>query len=152
MWGKVFCRRQTLFFSRKCDEELVEQTGGQTYISTYICGIFFLIQVAKDSYSYYVIFVWSCSIALWNIALYFVEWRLCVVVRMSMPSICAAGLSIHTYSVHQYCADQHRSKISPLAASKKFTQRRREWIGAGSLQTAVWMGVLSTTVVMEMPW
>ena len=30
-------------------------------------------------------------------------------------------------------ADQHWSKISPLAASETFTQRRRRRIGAGSL-------------------
>ena len=30
-------------------------------------------KVAKDSYSYYVTFVWSCNVALWDISLHFVE-------------------------------------------------------------------------------
>ena len=33
----------------------------------------------QDSYSYYVTFVWSCSVALWDISLYKVEWRTPVV-------------------------------------------------------------------------
>ena len=40
------------FFRQKCEEESVGQAAEQTYLSTYICCIFFLIQVAKDSYSY----------------------------------------------------------------------------------------------------
>ena len=51
-----------------------------------------------DSYSYYITFVWWCNIALWDISLYLVELSTCVVIRhqTDMPSIPAAGLSIHT--------------------------------------------------------
>ena len=84
----------------------------------------FLIQVAKDSYSYYVTFVSSCNISLWNIYLYLAEWRTCVVIKLSDGA------------VRQYLASDTTSRggsaslwLSELAQDPR-------------IQMAVWMGLL----------
>ena len=56
-----------LFFGQKCDKELVGQAGGQTGGRTLLH-----VQLPK-TYIYYVTFVWSSNIALWDISLYQVE-------------------------------------------------------------------------------
>ena len=62
----------------------VGRTGSRTDAYPHTAAVFFLlIYVAKDSYSYYVTFVRSCSVALWDISLYLVEWRTCTVIRLS---------------------------------------------------------------------
>ena len=42
--------------------------SGRKDASPHTAAVFFL--VAKDSYSYYVTFIWFCNVALWNISLY----------------------------------------------------------------------------------
>ena len=65
-----------LFFGQKCDKELVGQAGGQTGGRTLLhvqLRYFFPSYKLPKTYIYYVTFVWSSNIALWDISLYQVE-------------------------------------------------------------------------------
>ena len=111
---------------QKCGKESVGQTGGR--FSRYSYGILF---------SYYVTFVWSCNVALWDISLYLVKWRTCVVIRLVRPIRPCSAPPAYSFTNNAVLilppeADQRRSKISPLSSSETFTQRRVQRIGAGS--------------------
>ena len=60
--------------------------------------MFFPDIVAKDSYSYYVTFVWSSSYALWDISPYLVELGTCVVTRVSGRH----ALAMRSWLIHSY--------------------------------------------------
>ena len=54
-------------------QESRRRTDRKIDASPHTAAVFvFLIKVAKDSDSYYVTFVRSCNVALWNISLYLV--------------------------------------------------------------------------------
>ena len=86
-----------LFFGQKFDKESVGQAGGQTlpYLNL---RYFFAYVSCKDSYSYYVTFVWSCNVALCDISLYFVELGTCVVIRPSNRH----ALDMHSWLIHSH--------------------------------------------------
>ena len=50
-----------LFFGQKCEEESVGEVGGQGPTLLHI-QLRYFFSVAKDSYSFYITFVWSCKI------------------------------------------------------------------------------------------
>ena len=73
------------FLSRNMrkSQESRRRTDRKIDASPHTAAVFvFLIKVAKDSDSYYVTFVRSCNVALWNISLYLVGWRTCAVIRL----------------------------------------------------------------------
>ena len=62
------------FFGQKCDEETVGQAEGQMggWMLLHLAKVFVFLKEI-DSYSYYITFVWSCNVTLWDISLYLVE-------------------------------------------------------------------------------
>ena len=69
-------------------------------------------------FSTYVTFVRSCNVALWDISLYLVEWRTCVVIRMS---------DRHPLASHLWIIRSHWDG-SPIMQPWYYLQR---WISAG---------------------
>ena len=63
------CEERLLFFGQKCDKDKQEDRQEDRHFYRYNCGIFFRIHVAKDCYSYYVTFAWTCNVALWDVSL-----------------------------------------------------------------------------------
>ena len=60
--------------------------------------------------SYYVSFVWSCNVALWDISLHLVEWGTCAVIRLYDRH--THSQLIHTGSVCQYCTSATIRRVS----------------------------------------
>ena len=138
---KVFCLWQTPFFGPKCDEEsLGRRTDRRTDATLRTAvGFFFVIYVAKHSYSYHTTAVWFCDVGLWDIYLYLLGWRTCVVIRLTSPwyAMLAYPFTLVWFANTALLilppeAGQRQSEISPLATSETFTYRPRWRTGAGS--------------------
>ena len=142
---KFFAGDRRCLLRQKCGKESVGQVGGQTGGRTLLrvrLWHLFSSWVANDSYSYYVTFVWSCNVAVWDISLYLVECRTCAVIRLVRLTPPRCNPPAYPFTLGRFTnnealilppeADQCRSRISPLSASETFTQRRVRRISAGS--------------------
>ena len=139
-----------LVFRQECDEEPVGQAGGQTVYLLY----FFPHISCQDSYSYYVTFVWSCNVALWDISLYLVEWGTCADIRLSGRH----GLDMRSWLIHSYGFSSPivirlwyyllrrisiRAKFHPSPPPRNsHSVWGRELAQDLHIKTAVWMGLV----------
>ena len=100
------------------------RTGGRTGASPCITLVLFTSYKLPKTVTVSTLCLFG-HVALWDFYLYFVEWGICVVIthQTNIPSICAAGLSIHTGSVRQYCASDNTSRGGSVP-EWNFTPRR----------------------------
>ena len=115
------------------------------HTSPHITEVFFSSYKLAKSWSITV--VWSCNISLWVISLYFVYWRICLVITPWIPSDHtplhrATGLSIHSGSVRRCCASDSTSGSASqaqwnftLSCIQNFRTEEGAQIGAGSLHS-----------------
>ena len=92
------------------------------------------ISVAKDTTSYHVTAVWSLNIAWWDISLYFVEWRTCLVVTLWTPSdqCCASDTTRRCIRGAAKCHPSPHLKVSHRGGCVELVQDPRT-------QRAMWM-------------
>ena len=67
LWVKVFASDRCYFSCRSVTKSWQDRWEDRCF-STYSCSIFSLIEAVKDSY--YITFVWSCKVTLWEVSLY----------------------------------------------------------------------------------
>ena len=139
-WVKVFCLTDAVFRAEmwRCVGRTDRRTDASLRISVVLLSSY---KLHNDSYSYYISFVWSYDVALWDISPYLVEWGTCVVIRLLRPTRPRSVSPAYPFTLGQFTnntavrlppeTDQRRNEISP-SASGTFPQRRLLRIGVGS--------------------